>query len=93
MKLGYPGIFGRTFAAAAISFGAGVMVFSPLRLSILPAISLIASALWLIFVVSAFRRCRWHAAWTLLGAPFALISPLVILLAGLWCDWGRNACI
>lgn len=89
-------VFGGAFAAAAMSFGAGVMASSPLVRWlgwVLPVASFIASVVWLVFAVIAFIRYRWLGAWTLLGAPFALVSPLVFLLIGMACDWGRGPCI
>lgn len=96
MKLGGRIIFGGNFAAAAVSFGAGMMMFSPFidRLGwALPPVFYTATVVWLVLVVIAFRRYRWLGAWTLLGAPFALIFPLAFLLLGIVCDWGRGPCI
>ncbi len=96
MKLGGTIVFGGAFAAAAISFGAGAMMFSPLIYRLgwaFPVVLFTAPVVWLVFVVIAFRRYRWLAAWTLLGAPFALVSPLGFLLLEWACDWGRGPCI
>ncbi len=96
MKLGRRIIFGGSFAAAATSLGAGLLSSSPLIVWLgwtLPVVFLTASAIWLAFVVLAVKRYRWLGAWTLLGAPFALVSPAVFLLFGYMCDWGHGPCI
>jgi hypothetical protein len=90
-----PGAIAGAFAAAAVSFGVLVMSFSPLAALgwVLPISSFVASAAWLVLAVIAVRRYGRRGAWTLLAAPFALISPLLFLGLGVWCDWGRNACM
>ena len=96
MKLSGTMVFAGAFAAAAVSFGAGVMAFSPLIYRLgwtLPVVFLTAPVVWLVFVAIAFRRYRWLGAWTLLGAPFALVSPLGFLLLAMACDWGHGPCI
>ncbi len=96
LKRGGTIAFYGALAAAVISFGGGAMTFSPLAARLgwaLPVVFFIAPAIWLFFVASAFSRYRWHGAWTLLTAPFALVSPLGFLLVGMACDWGRGPCI
>ena len=96
MKLSGLAVFGVAFTAAATSFGAGAMAFSPLLYRLgwaLPVMFSTAAVVWLVFVVIAFRRYSWLGAWALLGAPFALVSPLGFLLLERACDWGRGPCI
>jgi len=97
VTLGKPLVFGGAFTAAAISFGAGVMALSPPFITALgwalPTLFFGASGVWLFFTVIAIRRYRWLGALTLLGVPFAAISPLAALLIAIACDWGRGPCI
>ena len=55
--------------------------------------SFAVSGLWLVSVVVALIRFRWSGAWTLLGAPLALVSPLLMGFPWVICDGGRNVCI
>lgn len=92
-------VLGGAFAAAASSFGAGVIAFSPLAYWmswiawVLPVVFFTAPVVWLVFAVIAVIRYRWLGALTLLAAPFAVVSPLGFLLLEMACDWGRGPCI
>jgi hypothetical protein len=52
--------------------------------------SFVASFLWLIVLIYAFKGYGHAAMWLLAEAPFALYWPSVILLIGLACRFGDH---
>lgn len=57
-----------------------------------PLISLVPSAIWLAFVIRAFARNSGRARWTLVGLPFALYGPYIVVAIYYACAF-RHDCI
>jgi hypothetical protein len=86
-----PLLIGSLVIAVAASAGETLLLYVfPGRYSILVGIELVA--VWIAVVCIGFFRYRWRGLWFLVGAPFALFYP-GLLLRVLWsCAHNIKAC-